>query len=424
MLLSTLMIRLMYRMPRRSTSVRQLANEFGLDLDTCLVTLWDAGFEHIDDVDDRISAHELPRVHKSLGVATLREMKTLAYWEQRLGLKSDELRLKLAELGVPVTGGARILPKGALAKLKRETHLDVNVSVTGQSMSLGLAEDGDADRDTQPKEAPFRWYPVGAIRTCRYLSVEEVLAIHEALELEFATSPDPITPSGVRDQGLLESAVYRAQTSLGEDVKYPTAQMVAAAYLHSLIHNHPFHNGNKRTGLVTMLASLDRNNILLSCTEQEVFRYVLRVAQHRLISSAWSNLADQELIAIAEWINSNSRTLEKGDRPIKWRELRRNLVRLGCTLDAPQPGNRIKIHRAITEKRLFGRSRQRALIFTAGYAGEGREVPREYLHDIRQHLKFDDESGYDSGYFYGTDPREPDEFISQYRTILRRLAKL
>jgi death-on-curing family protein len=414
----------MYCMPRRPVTVRQLATEFALDLDTCLVTLWDAGFEKINDVDDRIASRELPEAHKALGVATHRQIRTLAFWEKNLGLKPDELRSKLAELGISVSEGVRVLPKGALAKLRKADPPGLNIPAIARSASSGRGGDGFEVNESIPRETPFEWHNVGPIRSCRYLSVEEVTQIHEALEQEFATGADPIMPPGVRDRTLLESAVYRAQTSLGEEMKYPTSPMVAAAYLHSLIHNHPFHNGNKRTALVAMLASLDRNGILLTCGEQDLFRYVLRVAQHRLVSDTWSRLPDRELIAIAEWINSASRILKKGEKPIKWRELRRNLNRLGCTLDPPQSGNRIKIRRFVTEKGIFGRSKRRELVVTAGYAGEGREVSGEYLHDIRHRLGLDDDSGCDSGHFYGTDPREPDEFISQYRTILRRLAKL
>ena len=411
-------------MSRRPATVRELAAGFALDLDTCLVALWDAGFEHINDVDDKIASRDISKAHKALGVATHRQMRTLAYWEKNLGLKPEDLRARFAELGIAIPEGVRVLPKGALAKLKKADLLEFNLAAVARPAPTIQGAHDIETKESRPKETPFTWHNVGPVRACRYLSVEEVAQIHVSLEQEFATAADPITPPGVRDQTLLESAVYRAQTSLGDEMKYPTAPMVAAAYLHSLIHNHPFHNGNKRAALVTMLASLDRNGVLLTWGEQELFRYVLRVAQHRVIPDGWSNLADRELLDIAEWINSGSRVLERREKPIKWRELRRNLTRLGCVLDPPQPGGRIKIRRTVTEKGIFGRTKQRDLIVTAGYAGEGREVRGEYLHEIRQRLRLDDESGCDSGYFYGTDPREPDEFISQYRTILKRLAKL
>jgi Fic/DOC family len=159
----------------------------------------------------------------------------------------------LAELGISLPEGARILPKGALAKLDKATKPNVGIPVPVRYVRNAQSEEKCGhDEDGEPQQLPFEWHVVRAVRACQYLSVEEVRKIHDALEREFSQGADPIVPPGVRDQGLLESAVYRAQTSLGDQAKYPTAQMIAAAYLHSIIHNHPFYNGNKRAGLVTM----------------------------------------------------------------------------------------------------------------------------------------------------------------------------
>ncbi len=71
--------------------------------------------------------------------------------------------------------------------------------------------------------------------TVLFLTVEEVLAIHERLLSEFGGPP------GVRDLGLLESALFRPRTGYYEDI----AEM-AAALFESLLMNHPFIDGNKR----------------------------------------------------------------------------------------------------------------------------------------------------------------------------------
>jgi death-on-curing protein len=68
-----------------------------------------------------------------------------------------------------------------------------------------------------------------------FLTSDEVLAIHEALIREFGGPP------GVRDQGLLESALFRPRTGYYEDL----AEM-ATALFESLLMNHPFVDGNKR----------------------------------------------------------------------------------------------------------------------------------------------------------------------------------
>jgi len=69
----------------------------------------------------------------------------------------------------------------------------------------------------------------------QHLSVDEVLAIHERLIQHFGGPP------GIRDPGLLESALYRPRTGYYQDI----AEM-ATALFESLVMNHPFVDGNKR----------------------------------------------------------------------------------------------------------------------------------------------------------------------------------
>lgn len=71
--------------------------------------------------------------------------------------------------------------------------------------------------------------------TIQFLSLDEVLAIHERLIEVFGG------PAGVRDMGMLESALYRPQTGY-----YETISQMSAALFESLLMNHPFVDGNKR----------------------------------------------------------------------------------------------------------------------------------------------------------------------------------
>jgi death-on-curing family protein len=113
-----------------------------------------------------------------------------------------------------------------------------------------------------------------------YLTEEEVLEIHFALVKMFAKEGDPIVPSGPRPDGLLASALMRPQTSLGKHEKYNTIPEKAAALFHSLVTNHPFHNGNKRTALVATLSFLDRNGRRANADieDDELFDFVLAVS--------------------------------------------------------------------------------------------------------------------------------------------------
>lgn len=91
-----------------------------------------------------------------------------------------------------------------------------------------------------------------------YISEQDVLTVYDILVCFFADDGDPISPAGLRDYNLLSSAVHRPQTSLGDKFKYNTIDEKASALLHSLIKSHPFHNGNKRTALISCLIFYDR----------------------------------------------------------------------------------------------------------------------------------------------------------------------
>ena len=75
-----------------------------------------------------------------------------------------------------------------------------------------------------------------------YLSLEQVLGLHRIQLQRFGGA------AGLRDRGLLESALARPQMTFGGEDLYPDIPAKAAALLHSLVANHPFVDGNKRVG--------------------------------------------------------------------------------------------------------------------------------------------------------------------------------
>ncbi|NLV75527.1 MAG: type II toxin-antitoxin system death-on-curing family toxin [Tissierellia bacterium] len=83
---------------------------------------------------------------------------------------------------------------------------------------------------------------------------------------------------GIRDEGLLDSALNLPFQSLdGEDI-YKTIQAKAARLGFSLINNHSFVDGNKRIGILAMLVSLEINGIEIICTDEELIELGLGVA--------------------------------------------------------------------------------------------------------------------------------------------------
>lgn len=306
----------------------------------------------------------------------------------------------------------RVLPKGALRRL-RKTYDRIKPSPQPPAM------------ESPPEPcAELVWQTVGTEKQIHYLTTDDVLDVHNALVLDFAKADDPIDPPGVRSDQLLGSAVYRQETSLGGTLKYPTAQMAGAALLHSIALNHAFNNGNKRTGIVSLLVFLDRNGLIATCDEQELFRFVLRVAQHGLVPTHCDQLADREVMEMARWINRHTRQIDKGERPIPWHRLKRILR--GFDVDyghAGSVGNRINLRRTIQETSFLGEARTRDLVTQVHYGDDGRIVERNAIHKIRRELELDEDHGIDSMIFYEA-AAEPDDFIQQYRMLLRRLARL
>ena len=105
-----------------------------------------------------------------------------------------------------------------------------------------------------------------------YLTPEQVLFIHSRLVTETGGS------HGVRDLGLLESAVARPRASFEGKELYPELFTKAAALMDSLINNHPFVDGNEHTGITAAGLFLRINGWKLTATLDELETCTLRVA--------------------------------------------------------------------------------------------------------------------------------------------------
>ncbi len=103
-------------------------------------------------------------------------------------------------------------------------------------------------------------------------SKEKVLLLHQLIAEQTGGS------IGVRDEGLLESALETAFSSFGGQEFYPTKEEKGARLGYSLISNYAFVDGNKRIGVYVMLTFLEVNGICLDCTNKDVVEIGLGVA--------------------------------------------------------------------------------------------------------------------------------------------------
>lgn len=110
----------------------------------------------------------------------------------------------------------------------------------------------------------------------RYLTAEQVLFIHARLITETGGE------HGYIDLGLLQSAVARPQATFDRQELYPGLFSKAAALLESLIGNHAFLDGNKRTAIAAAALFLRLNGFRLTANNQQLEVFTLQCAQHLL----------------------------------------------------------------------------------------------------------------------------------------------
>jgi len=123
-----------------------------------------------------------------------------------------------------------------------------------------------------------------------FLTFEQVLAIHDNQIETYGGS------HGIRDLALFESAIMRPQTTFGGKDLYPSVFEKAAVLMHSLIMNHPFVDGNKRTGTVSALVFLEINGFRIVVNQNELVDISLNVVSKNM-----------DVKSVAKWLQKNSK---------------------------------------------------------------------------------------------------------------------
>ena len=108
-------------------------------------------------------------------------------------------------------------------------------------------------------------------RRIKFLKVAQVLFIHDQMVKKFGGS------HGIRDLGLVESAVVRPQATFDGQYLYNSIFEKGAALLQSLLKNHPFVDGNKRTALTSSAIFLKQNGYKLTNAHKEEVEFAIRV---------------------------------------------------------------------------------------------------------------------------------------------------
>lgn len=272
-----------------------------------------------------------------------------------------------------------------------------------------------------------------------YLSVNDVIFIHERLTDDAAQSSDPISPSGIKSEDGLHSAVSRQESGFGGNLKYPDAISNAATLCYGVCLNHPFHNGNKRAALVSLLCHLDKNDITFSSkvSQDDLYNFMLRIADHSILtkkekSKIKGDISDHEVKAISLWLKRKTRKFNKSERSISYNELEQVLRGFNIYFEN-RDGNYVDLVLRDTVERevkvgLFKKKKMivedvcEKLANIPYFPGTGRSVGKNLVKSIRKQCNLTCEFGVDSEVFYGKET-SPDFYISSYRKVLSRLAK-
>lgn len=110
----------------------------------------------------------------------------------------------------------------------------------------------------------------------RFLNKKTILAFHKDQVETYGGS------QGIRDEGLLESALSQPQVSFGGEYIHKSIFEMAAAYGFHICQNHPFYDGNKRTALIAMYTFLYVNGYRLQADKKSLFAIVIDLASGKV----------------------------------------------------------------------------------------------------------------------------------------------
>jgi len=242
------------------------------------------------------------------------------------------------------------------------------------------------------------------------MDAHTIIFIHEYLTDFFADKEDPISPPGVKDISTIESAAARPFATAGGQDAYPTSFLKAASLFHSIAGNHSFHNGNKRAALLSTLYFLSEHGYWLDrCSDDEMYEFTRKIAAHEVSESR-----NDEVAAIADWLERNSRRQQKGEKPLKLGALREILGRFGFNLK--DQGKTLDVYK---DDEII------CSVLKKGAKGFEDYDPA-YISELRKRLGLTAENGIDSARFYGQKgiSDELGDFMNFRLDVMKRLAKI
>lgn len=125
-----------------------------------------------------------------------------------------------------------------------------------------------------------------------FVTLKETLRLHAKTISRFDGG------SGIRDIGALESALAQPQTTLFGQYAYKDVFAMGAAYCFHIVKNHPFVDGNKRTGLLVTLVFFKKNGFHIVADHEELYLLIIHIAESKISKDAIADFFRKTAIAI------------------------------------------------------------------------------------------------------------------------------
>ena len=252
------------------------------------------------------------------------------------------------------------------------------------------------------------------------LSVGEVLRAHFLIAQFFADEEEGLGGIGPRDKNgdLLHSAVSRQFTGFGDERKWTDNFHIAATVLFGLIKNHPFHDGNKRTALLSVMHLLEKQGYTAAVKKRQLENFIVAISDNRHrreplykhFLGEQKAADDADIHYIASILKQRTRRFDRSRRSITYRQLNGLLRPHGFEL-RNKHGNQIAIVR-IKDTQTIGH---------VGFPGMSRQLSHGDLKKVRKTCMLSEKDGYDSkAFFNGAEGM--DFLLGEYTEPLRRLA--
>jgi death-on-curing family protein len=260
------------------------------------------------------------------------------------------------------------------------------------------------------------------------MGILDVLRAHFLIADYFYGQDYGLGGIGPRDQNLLHSAVYRQFVSFDGNDKWSDPYQRCATLVFGIVKDHPFHDANKRTGLLVLLYFLTKMKRVPTVKQKELERFIVEIAdgsikKYRQYAEIKRRGDDPEVLFISDYIKRKSRRQDNEFHTVTFQELDTILMRFGLYMSNPY-GNYIDVVKTESKRTILGFGRKKDFqtrILQIGFPGWKKQVDKKTITSIRKSAGLTSEKGIDSAAFFsGVDPLY--SLIDEYSGPLQRLA--